>query len=90
MFLIGFLLSVSYIFFLDQSLSSFLCLIFVDVSSFTDKLSQSTPLWMYLFSTISMSIIRNDQPILMELIDLVTSDNFCITDNQTQIVNFHT
>ena len=52
------------------------------------RFSQSTHLLMFLFLDTLTSIIRTNLPILVELIDLVNSYNFSISNNLTQMVNF--
>ena len=53
-------------------------------------LSQSTHLQLFLSLETLTFIIRTGIPILVELIDLVNSYNFSITNDLTQMVNFHT
>ena len=54
------------------------------------RFSQSTHLLMILSFETLMSIIRTSLPILVELIDLVNSNNFSISNDLTQMVNFLT
>ena len=54
------------------------------------RLSRLTNLPMCLSLETLMPIIRTDQPILVELIDLVNSNNFSISNDLTQMVNFPT
>ena len=54
------------------------------------RLSQSTNLLICLSLETLTSIIRTGLPILVELIDLMNSYNFSISNNFTQMVNFPT
>ena len=52
--------------------------------------SQSTHLLMFLSLETLTFIIRTDLPFLLELIDLVNSYNFSISNDPTQMVTFPT
>ena len=54
------------------------------------RFSRSTHLLMFLSLETLTSIIRTGLPILVELIDLVNSYNFSISNDLTQMVNFPT
>ena len=75
--------SVSYFFFLYRSISSLLCTVFDSISSNIMKFSRSTHLLMSLSLETLTSIIRIGSPILVELIDLVTSVIVFISNDLT-------
>ena len=54
------------------------------------RFSRSTHLLMLLYFENLTSIIRTGLPVLVELIDLVNSSNFSISNDLTQKVNFST
>ena len=54
------------------------------------RFSRSAHLLMFLSLETLTSIIRTGLPILVELIDLVNSYNFSISNDLTQMVNFPT
>ena len=90
MFQLVLLHSVSYFFFVHQSPSSSLCMVFDCISSNIDEVLLINPSTNALSLKTLMSIIRTDLPILLQLIDLVNSVNFSISKNLTQMVHFPT
>ena len=69
-FRLALLHSVSYLFFLYQSLSSSLCTVFDSISSNIDEVLSINPFAVLFLETLT-SIIRTSLPILVELIDLL-------------------
>ena len=81
--------SVSYFFFLYRSPSLSLCTIYDTISSNINRFSQSSHLLIFLCLETLMSIARNVQPIVVEMIELVNSD-LIISNDLTQMVHFAT
>ena len=81
--------SVSYFFFLYRSPSLSLCTIYDTISSNINRFSQSSHLLIFLCLETLMSIARNVQPIVVEVIELVNSD-LIISNDLTQMVHFAT
>ena len=66
-------LSLSYFFFLSQSLPLSLCIVLNSISSNIERFSPSTHLLLKCLSLKTLMFIRIGLPILVELIDLVNS-----------------